>query len=87
MDKKISCASSLVKKTDYSFNVTEIEGKIPSISGLATNSALTEVENKIPNASSLVEKKQTITQKLLKLKVNSRIIIMANILLLQNLIS
>ena len=33
-----------------------IEGKIPSISGLATNSALTAVENKIPAVSSLVEK-------------------------------
>ena len=32
--------------------MTEIEGKIPSITGLATNSALTAVENKIPNVSS-----------------------------------
>ena len=29
---------------------------MPSISGLATNSALTAVENKIPNVSSLVKK-------------------------------
>ena len=29
---------------------------MPSISGLATNSALTEVENKIPNISGLVKK-------------------------------
>ena len=36
--------------------MTEIEGKIPSISGLATNTALTTVENKIPNISSLVKK-------------------------------
>ena len=36
--------------------ITEIENKIPSITGLATNSALTAVENKIPNVSSLVEK-------------------------------
>ena len=42
--------------------ITEIKNKIPSISGLATNSALTAVENKIPNVSGLVEK-QTITQK------------------------
>ena len=33
-----------------------MEGKIPSISGLATSSELTAVENKIPNASSLVKK-------------------------------
>ena len=34
----------------------EIEGKIPSITGLATNSALTAVENKITDVSSLVKK-------------------------------
>ena len=28
-----------LKKTDFNAKVTEIEGKIPSISGLATNSA------------------------------------------------
>ena len=35
--------------------LTEIGNKIPSISGLATNSALTAVENKIPNVSGLVK--------------------------------
>ena len=33
-----------------------MESKIPSITGLATNSVLTAVENKIPNVSSLVKK-------------------------------
>ena len=33
-----------------------MEGKIPSISGLATNSALTVVKNKIPDVSILVKK-------------------------------
>ena len=48
----------LKKKTiDYDAKITEIESKIPSISGLATNSALTGVENKIPDVSSLVKKK------------------------------
>ena len=42
--------------TNYNPKITEIEGKIPSISGLATNVALTTVENKILNISSLVEK-------------------------------
>ena len=56
MDKKIPDKSSLVKKTNCSSKITEIEGKIPSISGLATNSALTPVENKIPNVCSLVKK-------------------------------
>ena len=37
----------LLKKTDYNAKITEIERKIPSISGLATNVALTAVENKI----------------------------------------
>ena len=46
----------MVQKTDFNAKVTEIEGKIPSISGLATNSALTAVENKIPDVSSLVKK-------------------------------
>ena len=46
----------LKKKTDYNAKVTEIEGKIPSISGLDTNSALTAVKNKIPDVSSLVKK-------------------------------
>ena len=47
------------KKTDYDAKITEIESKIPSISGLATNSALTGVENKIPDVSSLVKKNKT----------------------------
>ena len=46
----------LKKKTDFNAKVTEIEGKIPSISGLATNSELTAVENKIPDVSGLVKK-------------------------------
>ena len=36
--------------------ITEIENKIPSITGFATNSALTAVENKMPNDSNLVTK-------------------------------
>ena len=46
----------LLKKTDCNTKITETEGKIPSISGLATNAALTTVENKIPNFNSLVKK-------------------------------
>ena len=42
--------------TDYNTKITETEGKIPSISGLAANAALTTVENKIPNISNLVKK-------------------------------
>ena len=65
---------------------TEIEGKIASVSGLATNAALTEVENKLPNVSNLV-KKRIMIQKLMKLKRNLLIMIMINILLLLSLIS
>ena len=36
--------------------MTEIEGKIPDVSNLATKTALTAVENKIPSANSLVNK-------------------------------
>ena len=64
---------------------TELENKIPDVSNLATKIALTAVENNIPSVSSLVKKKQTITQKLLKLKRNLLIIIMTSILLHQSL--
>ena len=56
IDKKRPDISSLVKETNFNTKVTEIEGKIPSISGLGTNSELTAVENKIPDVSSLVKK-------------------------------
>ena len=52
----------MVKKTDFNAKVTEIEGKLPSISGLATNTALTAVENKTPDVSSLVKKTDYNTQ-------------------------
>ena len=56
MQNKIRETSGFVKKRDYNAKITEIEGNIPSISGLATNAALTTVANKIPNISSLVKK-------------------------------
>ena len=68
----------VLKKTDCNAKITEIEGKIPSVSDLAINTGLTTVENKIANISSLV-KKTGITQKLLKLKRNLLIIIMISI--------
>ena len=45
----------MVKKTDFNAKITEVEGKIPNITGLATNSVLTAIENKIPDVSSLVK--------------------------------
>ena len=59
----------LLKKTYYNPKTTEIESKIPSISDLATNSALTAAEDKIPDASNLVKKKQIMMQKQLILKI------------------
>ena len=55
--KELSCG--LVKKTDCNAKITEIDGKIPNISGLATNAALTVVENKIPDISGSVKKTET----------------------------
>ena len=52
-DKKILILVDLLKKTDCNCKISEIEGKIPSISVLDTNSALTAVENKISDISSL----------------------------------
>ena len=54
-DKKAPYTSGIVKKIDYNAKIIEIEGKIPSVSGLATNSALTAVENKIPDISNLAK--------------------------------
>ena len=56
LEKKIPNTSNLVKKSDYNAKFSELEGKIPSISGLATTSALTAVENKIPSVTNLVKK-------------------------------
>ena len=39
--------NNLLKKYDYNAKISEIEGKIPSISGLAITSALTAVEKEI----------------------------------------
>ena len=75
----------MVKKAGFNTKVTAIEGKIPSITGLATNSELTAVENKIPDVSSLVKKKDYNT-KISDIEKKLLIIIMTNILLLQNLI-
>ena len=47
-----------------------MKGEIPSITDLATITALTAVESKIPNVSNLVKKKQlSITQKLVNFKI------------------
>ena len=52
----MSDTSGIVKKTDYNARITEIEGKILSITRLATTTALNAVENKIPNNCYIVKK-------------------------------
>ena len=51
--------SNLVKKSDYNVKVSEIEGKMPSVSGLVTTSGLTAIENKISNSRNLCRKIST----------------------------
>ena len=46
----------MIVDSNDSTKISEIESRIPSISGLATNSAQTTFENKIPDVSSLVKK-------------------------------
>ena len=41
---------------DFNTKITEIEGKIPSITGLATNLELTAAENKIRGVNGLIKK-------------------------------
>ena len=48
--------TSGLNKTDYDKRITDIEGKIPSITNLATTAALNVVKNEIPNFSDLVKK-------------------------------
>ena len=55
-DNKVLETSGFVRELDYHAKITKIEGKIPSITSVATISALTAVESKIPDVSSLVKK-------------------------------
>ena len=56
LDKSELEITGLVKKTDYNTKITEIEGKIPDVSNLATKTTLTTIENEILDVSSLVKK-------------------------------
>ena len=53
--KKFLILVDLLKKTDYNAKITEIESKIPSISGLATTAALPAVENEKTDVRNLVK--------------------------------
>ena len=59
VDKLVPVSVDLSKLSDVFENdvvkkLTELENKIPDVSGLATKTALTAVENKIPDVKSLV---------------------------------
>ena len=56
VEKKFLILVGLLKETDHNAKITEIDGKMPNISGLATTTALTAVENKIPDVSNLLKK-------------------------------
>ena len=63
--------TNLDTKTILNPKINEVKAEIPSISGLATNSALISVENKIPIARNLI-KKLIMAQKLMNLKRKSQ---------------
>ena len=48
--------SNLATKNIINTKINEVKNEIPSISNLATTSALTSVENKIPSVNNLVKK-------------------------------
>ena len=54
--KKILILVDLFKKTDYNAKITEIEGKISSISPLATTATLIAIENRRADVSNVVKK-------------------------------
>ena len=72
---KIPDASGVVKKIDYNTKITEIKGKIPCITCLATTAALNVVDNKIPDASNLVKKTNDDAKKTLSLNILPHLII------------
>ena len=62
LTRKYLRLTGLLKKTDYNVKITEIEGKVVTISGLATTAELTTVGNKIPRISNLVKKRDYYTK-------------------------
>ena len=77
--KEIPSIANLAITTSLNAKTNKIKNKIPNITNVATSTALAAVENKIPSVTNLV-KKLTITQKLVRLKRKSLLImIMTNI--------
>ena len=82
LEKRIPNVAHFVKKE----KLTELENKIPDVSNLPTKTVLTTVEKK-PQMLVALLKKQTVTQKLIILKINLLTIIKINILILHSLIN
>ena len=82
LENKLPNATDFVKEA----KLTELEDKIPDISNLAIKTTLIAVEIKYL-ALVIWLKKQIITLKLQKLKINLLTIIMTNILILKSLIN
>ena len=66
--QKIPDNNELVKKISYIAKISELEGKIPSNTNLATTAPLTIVENEIPDVNNLVKKETNYDAKILDLK-------------------
>ena len=86
LENKIPDTSGLIKKTDYNAKTTEIEGKIPDVNNLVTKTVLATLLKIKYLILVVLLRKQIITLRLQKLKINLTLIIMINILLPQNLI-
>ena len=56
IEDKIPDITNLATKTTLNAKINEVKGEIPSITYLASNTALTDVENKIPKVINLVKK-------------------------------
>ena len=84
-DKEIPNISEVIRKVDNNTKINEIENKLPSTAGLATNAALTAVENKIPDVS-ILSKKKIIMQKYQTLKINILLLRLITIRLLKILL-
>ena len=56
IEDKMLHITKLSANTTLNAKINEVKKEIPSITNLATTTALTAVENKIPNFSNLVQK-------------------------------
>ena len=62
IEDKMLHITKLSANTTLNAKINEVKKEIPSITNLATTTALTAVENKIPNFSNLVQKNWKISE-------------------------